>query len=50
MVYTIQAMADGGECVAIIPRSWMDGEYLKDSANVCSTNAAPCNPTDRSTD
>ncbi|MGO5318552.1 Eco57I restriction-modification methylase domain-containing protein [Bifidobacterium boum] len=30
MVYAIQAMADGGECVAIIPRSWMNGEYFKD--------------------
>lgn len=30
MVYAIQAMADGGECVAIIPRSWMNGGYFKD--------------------
>lgn len=30
LVIAIQALSDGGECVAIIPRSWMNGEYFKD--------------------
>ncbi|KFI97037.1 Eco57I restriction-modification methylase domain-containing protein [Bifidobacterium stellenboschense] len=30
LVMAIQAMDDGGECVAIIPRSWMNGDYFKD--------------------
>lgn len=30
MVLAIEAMRDGGECVAIIPRSWMNGSYFKD--------------------
>lgn len=30
LVIAIQALADGGECVAIIPRSWMNGGYFKD--------------------
>ena len=30
MVTAIQALAEGGECVAIIPRSWMNGDYFKD--------------------
>lgn len=30
LVMAIQSLADGGECVAIIPRSWMNGEYFKD--------------------
>lgn len=30
LVIAIQALADGGECVAIVPRSWMNGEYFKD--------------------
>lgn len=30
LVTAIQAMAEGGECVAIIPRSWMNGDYFKD--------------------
>ena len=30
LVIAVQALAEGGECVAIIPRSWMNGEYFKD--------------------
>ena len=30
LVTAIQALASGGECVAIIPRSWMNGDYFKD--------------------
>lgn len=30
LVIAIQALAERGECVAIIPRSWMNGEYFKD--------------------
>lgn len=30
LAIAIQALAEGGECVAIIPRSWMNGEYFKD--------------------
>lgn len=30
LVIAIQALAAGGECVAIIPRSWMNGDYFKD--------------------
>lgn len=30
MVEAVQALAEDGECVAIIPRSWMNGEYFKD--------------------
>lgn len=30
LVTAIQSLADGGECVAIIPRSWMNGDYFKD--------------------
>ena len=30
MVTAIQALDEGGECVAIIPRSWMNGDYFKD--------------------
>ena len=29
LVIAIQALAERGECVAIIPRSWMNGEYFK---------------------
>lgn len=30
LVIAIQSMSEYGECVAIIPRSWMNGEYFKD--------------------
>lgn len=30
LTIAIQSLAEGGECVAIIPRSWMNGEYFKD--------------------
>lgn len=30
LAIAIQFLAPGGECVAIIPRSWMNGEYFKD--------------------
>lgn len=30
LMIAIQSLADGGECVAIIPRSWMNGDYFKD--------------------
>ncbi|PLS31800.1 restriction endonuclease subunit M [Bifidobacterium margollesii] len=30
LVTAIQALDEGGECVAIIPRSWMNGDYFKD--------------------
>ncbi|KFI63892.1 Eco57I restriction-modification methylase domain-containing protein [Bifidobacterium cuniculi] len=30
LVTAVQSMREGGECVAIIPRSWMNGEYFKD--------------------
>ncbi len=30
LVIAIQSLAEGGECVAIIPRSWMNGDYFKD--------------------
>ncbi len=30
LVIAIQALSEGGECVAIIPRSWMNGAYFKD--------------------
>lgn len=43
LVTAIQALADNGECVAIIPRSWMNGEYFKDfrkwMLNECSLDA-----------
>lgn len=29
LMIAIQALAPGGECVAIIPRSWMNGDYFK---------------------
>lgn len=39
----IQALDEGGECVAIIPRSWMNGDYFKDfrkwMLNECSLDA-----------
>lgn len=30
LVIAVQALSEGGECVAIIPRSWMNGAYFKD--------------------
>ena len=30
LMMAIQALDEGGECVAIIPRSWMNGDYFKD--------------------
>lgn len=43
MVTAIQALDEGGECVAIIPRSWMNGDYFKDfrkwMLNECSIDA-----------
>lgn len=40
LVTAIQALDEGGECVAIIPRSWMNGDYFKDfrkwMLSVCS--------------
>ena len=30
VINAIQSLRVGGECVAIIPRSWMNGEYFKD--------------------
>lgn len=43
LVTAIQALDEGGECVAIIPRSWMNGDYFKDfrkwMLNECSLDA-----------
>ncbi|MFC2346335.1 MAG: Eco57I restriction-modification methylase domain-containing protein [Scardovia wiggsiae] len=30
LVNAVQSLMPGGECVAIIPRSWMNGDYFKD--------------------
>lgn len=43
LVTAIQALDESGECVAIIPRSWMNGDYFKDfrkwMLNECSLDA-----------